>query len=86
MNSVNLIGILKECVDDTYRYLEYSVPFPEDGSLEFPRILVRYWNKQPGSRLITLPVNTRVAIHAHLDLDEKVGTVLIVEELEALHK
>ena len=84
MNSINIIGILREGIDEKYRYFEYELPFQQETGLENPRILVCYWTNQPGSRLIILPNNTRVAIHGHLDQDKKFGTILLVEQLEVL--
>ena len=84
MNTVCIIGILKEVVDDYNRFFEYQVPYEVENETLTPRIIVRNWTGQPKSRLIILPLNTRVALHAHLELTEKFGTILLVEQLEVL--
>ena len=84
MNSVNILGYLREGVDEFYRYFDYDLPYTQEESDEVPRIVVKYWAKQPNPRLIVLPVNTRVAIHGHLDVDKNFGTILLVEQLEVI--
>ena len=84
MNSVNVIGILKEKIDDNFRYFEYELPYLDE-PVEGPNIIVvKNWTNQPNSRLLVLDVGTRVALHAHLDTSKKFGTILVVEELQAL--
>ena len=85
MNSVNISGILKETIDDKYRYFEYLLPYNEeneDGLVT--KIVVTFWTKQPKPRLIVLPENTRVMISGHLDVSQKFGTILLVEQLEVI--
>lgn len=84
MNSVSIIGILKEKIDSVYRNFDYELPYSEDPSKPTPHIVVKYWSNQADTRLIVIPDNTRVAIHGHLDLDEKYGTILIVESFQTL--
>ena len=84
MNSVNIIGMLREKIDDNYRYFEYEMPNLDEPSGGPTRIVVRNWTNQPNSRLLVLQENTRVAIYGHLDSSEKFGTILVVEELQAL--
>ena len=84
MNSVNISGILKEGIDEFHRYLNYTLPFFQEGNVTEPRIVVKNWTNQPNARLIVLPLNTRVLIHGHLDGDEKFGTILLVEQLEVV--
>ena len=33
MNSVNIIGFLRENIDDNFRYFEYELPYLEDSSV-----------------------------------------------------
>ena len=84
MNAVSIIGFLREKIDDQYRYFEYELPFMQESNMTVPRIVIKSWTGQPNSRLIVLEDNVRVAIHGHLDGDPKFGTILIVEELQAL--
>ena len=84
MNCVDIIGILREVVDEHTRYFEYETPFEQDNNDVPSKIIVRYWTKQPNNRLIVLEKNTRVAIHGHLEMDKKFGTILLVEQLEVL--
>ena len=85
MNSVDIIGMLREVVDDYCRYFEYELPFAQEPDYGPNRIILKFWTKQAKSRLIVLPENSRVAIHGHLDVDKKFGTILLVEQLEVLH-
>ena len=84
MNNVSIIGMLREVLDDYNRYFEYELPFSQDSGNVVPRIVVRYWTRQPKTRLIVLAENTRVAMHGHLENDEKFGTILLVEQLEVI--
>lgn len=84
MNSLNLIGILKEKIDEYHRYLEYERPFEQEKITKPGVIPVKFWTNQPDSRLMCLEVNTRVAINGHLDAGENFETVVIVEELQVL--
>ena len=84
MNSINIIGLLKETIDEQHRYFEYDIPYPEVEEGSHPKIVTRYWTRMPNARLVLLPVNTRVAIHGHLDVEEKFGTILHVELLEVI--
>ena len=86
MNCVDITGRLKEVIDENYRYFEYELPFlaePENGA---PLIISKFWTNVANSRLILLELNTRVIIHGHLEVHKKFGTILIVEQLEVLHK
>lgn len=84
MNCVQIIGRLREKIDDHYRYFEYELPFDEINSDSPTRIVIKYWSRLPKSRLIVLEDNLRVAMHAHLDVDKKFGTILVVEELQVI--
>jgi len=84
MNSVNILGFLREIIDEKFRYFEYEPPFSDENYDTAPRIVVKYWTDQPNSRLSTLPNDTFVAIHGHLDNIEKFGTILLVEQLEVV--
>ena len=86
MNCVDITGRVKEVIDDNYRYFEYELPFLAEPEGKIPLIVTRFWTNVPKSRLIVLPLNTRVIIHGHLEAHEKFGTILIVEQLEVLHK
>ena len=85
MNCVDITGRLKENIDNVFRYFEYELPYldePENG----PNIIVlKFWTNLPNSRLNNLPDKSRVIIHGHLDVHEKFGTILVVEQMEALH-
>lgn len=84
MNCVDIIGMLRGVIDEHSRYFEYELPFDQPNNDVHPIIVVKYWTRQPNNRLITLAPNTRVAIHGHLDVDKKFGTILLVEQLEVL--
>ena len=82
MNSVNIIGFLRENIDETYRYFEYELPYMEENAEAKTIIVIRNWTNQPGSRLSLYPAGTRVAIHGHLDAHEKFATILVVEDIQ----
>jgi len=84
MNCIDIIGIVKDKIDDFYRKFEYDVPFEFKDQNEAHVIVVRYWTEQGNNRLIMLPDNTRVAIHGHLDNTKEFGTILLVEQLEVI--
>ena len=84
MNSVNLIGILKDPIDDYFRYFEYELPYSDDPLKPTPRIVIKNWNGQPKSRILTLQSGVKIALHGHLDMNEKFGTILIVESFQGL--
>ena len=84
MNDVSIIGMLREGVDEYYRYFEYELPFFTDTESLPTRIAIKYWTKQANPRLIVLPSNTRVAIHGHLDAHKNFGTILVVEQFQVI--
>ena len=86
MNSVSIIGYLRENINDYLRYFEYELPFFQENEAAVPKIVVKYWTEQPNSRVNVLPANTRVAIQGHLDAHEKFGTIIVVEELQQISK
>lgn len=85
MNSVSIIGLLLDKIDDYFRYFEYDLPYIDERNEVVPRIPIKFWSNQPNSRLIALPDYTKVAIHGHLDNNKEFGTILLVEKLEVLH-
>ena len=84
MNSVDIIGMLREKVDNQFRFFEYELPFLEEANNAPTTIIVRFWTDQLNSRLLVLEPNTRVALHGHLDGHEKFGTILVVEQFQVL--
>ena len=82
MNSVNIIGFLRENIDDTYRYFEYELPYMEENPEVKNIIVLKNWTNQPGSIVNSYPANTRVAVHGHLDAHVKFGTIIVVEEIQ----
>ena len=86
MNSVSIIGLLRENIDDKLRYFEYELPFFQENEAAVPRVVIKYWTEMPKTRLNVLPINTRVAIQGHLDAHEKFGTIIVVEEIQQLSR
>ena len=86
MNCVDITGKLKDTIDDIYRYFEYELPFLAEPENAEPIIVLKYWTNMPKSRLVVLQNDTRVILHGHLEGHKKFGTILIVEQLEAIHK
>lgn len=84
MNSVELIAVLKENIDDRHRYVEYALPTYNDDNKNSQILVARYWSNQPLTLLNKYEVGRRVAIRGHLDAHEKFGTIVIVETLELL--
>lgn len=84
MNTVSIIGILKEKIDDNFRYFLYELPFDEENNEAETKIVVKNWTNLPNSRLLVLPNNTRVAIEGHLDAHKKYGTIIVVSQVQAL--
>lgn len=84
MNSVNIIGLLRENIDENFRYFEYELPYLEENNKAIPKIATKYWTNQKKNILLTTPINSRVAIHGHLDAHEKFGTILVVENIQIL--
>lgn len=84
MNSINIIGVLRKNIDELYRNFEYELPYSEDPLKPNPIIAVKQWTNMPNSRLVTVAEGTRVAIHGHLDYEERFGTILIVEQFQSI--
>ena len=85
MNCVDITGRVREKIDNIYRYFEYELPYFDEPKHGPNRIVIRNWTNTENSSIIMLEGNTRVIIHAHLDVVEKFGTILVVEHLESLH-
>ena len=86
MNSLCITGKLRENINELYRYFEYELPYFDEPDAGPCRIVTKFWTNQPKSLLCSLPENTRVIMHAHLDHHEKFGTILVVEQIETAHK
>lgn len=86
MNCINIIGLLRENIDEHHRYFEYELPFFQENNAAVPKIVLKYWTGQPNTRLNAIPSNTRVAVSGHLDAHEKFGTIIIVEDLQQLSR
>ena len=86
MNCVEITGMLREKINDYFRYLEYELPYLEENTNLVTKIAVKFWTNQKENRLMSLPKNTRVAVHGHLDAHEKFGTILHIEQLEVISK
>lgn len=84
MNSVCIIGFLREKIDDIYRYFEYELPYFDENENAKTIIVVKFWANQPNARLISMPENSRVAIRGHLDAHEKYGTIIVVEQIQSV--
>ena len=84
MNSVDIIGVLKDVIDEYHRKLMYDIPFSLEKDSKVSNIVIRYWTDQPLPRLISLEDSTRVAVHGHLEESEEFGTILLVQQLEVL--
>ena len=84
MNSVNIIGIVRDNIDDIYRDFEYELPYSDDPFKKTPKIAIRQWTNQPNARLNVIPNGTHIAAHGHLDSHEKFGTILIVENFQTI--
>lgn len=84
MNSVELIAVLKENIDDKFRYAEYALPTFNDDNKNIQVVVTRYWSNQPNTILNRYEVGKHVAIRGHLDAHEKFGTIVIVETLELI--
>ena len=84
MNSVSIIGILKEKIDDYFRRFEYELPYSDDTTNGYPKIVIKYWSNQPNSRLLVLPEGTKIAAHGHMDFNKEHGTILIIESFQSV--
>lgn len=86
MNSFDVIGIIKDNIDEYFRYFEYELPYSDDPLKPNPQIVIKFWTNQPNSRLLVMPSGTKIAVHGHLDMHEKFGTILIVELFQTINR
>jgi len=84
MNCVDIIGVLRDCIDEKFRYFEYEVPYTDDYDAKDHLIVVRDWTNLNGANFIKIAAGTKVAIHGHLDINEKFGTIIIAEQVQTL--
>lgn len=85
MNSVEIIGIVKEKIEDKYRKIEYPIPYPRGTSKDSQFINCIYWTSTSDNRLTTIVDGKRIALRGHLDAHEKFGTIIVVEQFEVLN-
>lgn len=85
MNSVEIVGYLKD-KDGEFRLVETPLPTFNDKGKNTASIYMKYWASGNKSYFLTLPMNSCVAIRGHLDVDEKFGTIVIVEQVYCIKK
>ena len=85
MNSVEVIGYLREQIEE-FRKIEIGLPAYNDQDKNSGEILAKYWAGGDKNYFLLLPAGAQVAIRGHLDVDEKFGTILIIEQLYCLNK
>lgn len=86
MNSVHIIGYLKEVKEQCFREIEVGIPtFDEEGNNSIT-LTLKYWVDGDKNYLTTLPMCAHVALIGHLEFDKKFGTIVIVEQLYCLKK
>lgn len=84
MNSIELIAVVKDVVDDIYRYVEYDLPFENEEEETTATSIARYWVQGEKSRFTLLENGTLIALRGHLDVHPKFGTIVIVEQFNVL--
>lgn len=85
MNSIEIIGIVKEKTEEKFRKIEYPLPFPNKFNKDSGFINCIFWTGTNENRLTTLVEGKRIAIRGHLDAHEKFGTIIVVEQFEVLN-
>ena len=85
MNSVEILGYLKE-IDGDFRIVEAVLPTFNDKGKNTALIRMKYWTTGNKCYFLSLPINSHVAIRGHLDVDEKFGTIVIVEQVFCIKK
>ena len=85
MNSVDLIGYLRK-VDGEFRLVEVSLPTFNDEGKNTALVYMKYWTDGNKNYFLSLPKDSLVGIHGHLDVNEKFGTIVIVEQVYCIKK
>lgn len=86
MNSVHIIGYLKDVKNVQFREIEIPIPtFDDDGNNSLT-VMLRYWTGGNRNYLTSLPGKSHVAITGHLEFDKNFGTIVMVEQLYCLKK
>ena len=80
MNYVSLVGRIKERRDDGIRFLEVNRPESVD-SADNLLIPGRYWTMYNTNLLSSLKEGQLVAIRGRIDIDNKFGVYVIVEQV-----
>lgn len=86
MNEIDIFGFLREKIDDYHRKFEFDLPYIQMNNEAKPIVTIRYWATTPNPRLLVMPEGTRIAFHGHLDIEEKFGTIIVVEQFEVLRQ
>lgn len=86
MNSIDVIGYIRNNLGDGYRKIEVGLPTFNDDGKNTTEIIAKYWAGGDRNYFLVLPENSHVAIRGHLDYDEKFGTIVIAEQLYCLKK
>ena len=86
MNTVSLIGYLKENIGNEFRRVEAFKPTFDDEGNHTVSLMTRYWAGGEKNYLRIMPINSQVSIIGHLEFDENFGTIIVVEQLQCLKK
>ena len=80
MNYVSLVGHIKHKKDDKTRFLEVSRPESVD-SADNMLVPCRYWTLDNNNLLTSLKEGLLVVIRGRIDVDDKIGAYVIVEQV-----
>ena len=80
MNYVSLVGRIKHKKDDKTRFLEVNRPESVD-SADNLLVPCRYWTLDTNNLLTSLKEGQLVAIRGRIDIDDKIGVYVIVEQV-----
>lgn len=86
MNSIELIGYLKEMEDKETRKVEIQLPVFNELNQNTMIVPCKYWAGGERNYLISLPINSHVAIRGHLNFDQNHQMLVMVEQLYCINK
>ena len=81
INSVFLYGKLDKKLKNA-QYRKFICPdyFDKDDKALYVTYFIRHWTKSENARIMNLPNEVNVVISGRLDVDEKLGVIIVVED------
>lgn len=86
ISNIAITGAVGEKFDKIYRYIDVDRPVPANRKYVIDKIPTCHWSKTHNCTFQKLPVGACVSLTGRLEMDEKHGLVVIVQQFLILSR